>query len=67
MFSRIKDFKRGGEIMKQITAVLCKDGWLVEVSETRHLYSKDDVLKFIKENNLKVHKEFSNDEKIIAE
>ena len=53
--------------MKQITAVLCKDGWLVEVSETRRLYSRGDVLKFIKENNLKVRKEFSNDEKIIAE
>ena len=53
--------------MKQITAVLCKDGWLVEISETRHFYSRDDVLKFIKENNLKVRKKFSNDEKIIAE
>ena len=60
-------FIGGGEIMKQITAVLCKDGWLVEISETRHLYSKDDVLKFIKENNLEVRKEFSNDEKIIAD
>ena len=57
----------GGEIMKQITAVLCKDGWLVEISETRHLYSKSDVLKFIKQNNLEVRKEFSNDEKIIAD
>jgi hypothetical protein len=57
----------GGERMKQITAVKCKDGWLVEVSETRHLYSKDDVLKFIKQNNLEVKKEFSNEEKIIAD
>ena len=52
--------------MKQITAVLCKDGWLVEISETRHLYSKSDVLKFIKQNNLEIRKESSNDEKIIA-
>ena len=31
--------------MKQITAVLCKDGWLVEISETRHLYSKSEFVK----------------------
>ena len=53
--------------MKQITAILCKDGWLVEISETRHLYLKSDVLKFIKQNNLEVRKKFSNDEKIIAD
>ena len=53
--------------MKTIIAVLCKDGWLVEINETIHFYSRDDVLKFIKENNLRVRKEFSNDEKIIAE
>jgi len=53
--------------MKTITANKVKDGWYVEVIEIRRLYSKDDVLKFIKENNLKVRKEFSNDEKIIAE
>jgi hypothetical protein len=53
--------------MKTIVAVKVKDGWLLEVKETRHLYSKDDVLKLIKENNLEVRKESSNDEKIIAE
>ena len=53
--------------MKTITANKVKDGWYVEVIEIRHLYSRGDVLKFIKENNLKVRKENSNEEKIIAD
>jgi hypothetical protein len=53
--------------MKTIIAVKVKDGWLVEIKETRHLYSKDDVLKLIRQNNLEVRKESSNDEKIIAD
>jgi hypothetical protein len=56
-----------GEKMKTIIAVKVKDGWLVEIKETRYLYSKDDVLKLIKQNNLEVRKESSNDEKIIAD
>jgi len=59
--------KKKGEKMKTIIANKVKDGWYVEVKETRHLYSKEDVLTLIKNLNLKLREEFSNDKKIIAD
>jgi hypothetical protein len=53
--------------LKKILAVKVKDGWSMVVVETFHLYSKIDVLKLIRQNNLKICKENSNDEKIFAD
>jgi hypothetical protein len=53
--------------LKKILAVKVKDGWSVVVTETFRLYSKTDVLELIRQNNLKIDKESSNDEKIFAD
>ena len=53
--------------LKKILAIKVKDGWSVLVIETFHLYSETDVLELIRQNNLKIHKESLNDEKIFAD
>jgi hypothetical protein len=53
--------------LKKILAVKVKDGWNVVVAEIFHLYSKTDVLEFIRQNNLKIYKDSLNDEKIFAD
>ena len=53
--------------LKKILAVKVKDGWSIVVTETFRLYSRTDVLELIRQNNLKIDKESSNDKKIFAD
>ena len=52
---------------KTMIANKVKDGWLVKVIDMQHLYSESDVIKLIKQLGLDIQKQFSSDEKIIAE
>ena len=54
-------------MIKRLEAVKVKDGWSVKVIDREHLYSKSDVLRLIKQLGLEFKKQFSSDEKIIAE
>ena len=54
-------------MIKRLIANKVKDGWIVEVINREHLYSKSDVIKLIKQLRLEIKKQFSNEEKIIAE
>ena len=40
--------------MKTIRATKTKDGYYVVIKDTRHIHCKSDVLKFIKQQGLKV-------------
>ena len=53
--------------MKTIIAHKVKDGWSVEIIDRIHLYSESDVIKLAKQLGLEIKKQFSSDEKIIAE
>ena len=53
--------------MKTIIAHKVKDGWNVEVINRIHLYSESDVIKLVKQLGLDIKKQFSSDERIIAE
>ena len=48
--------------MKTITAVKCKDAYLVEIKETMTIHCESDVYKLIKQQGLKIKTE-SNDNK----
>ena len=52
---------------KTIIANKVKDGWSVVIINRVHLYSKSDVIKLAKQLGLDIQKQFSNDERIIAE
>ena len=54
-------------MIKRLEAVKVKDGWIVEVIDREHLYSKSDVIRLIKQLGLEIKKQFSNDERIFAE
>ena len=54
-------------MIKRLIANKVKDGWIVEVINSEHLYSKSDVIKLIKQLGLDFQKQFSSDETIIAE
>ena len=54
-------------MIKRLKAIKVKDGWSVEVINRIHLYSKSDVMKLAKQLRLEIKKQFSNEEKIIAE
>ena len=54
-------------MIKRLIAHKVKDGWSVEVINRIHLYSESDVIKLIKQLGLDIQKQFSSDEKIIAE
>ena len=53
--------------MKTIIAHKVKDGWIVEVIDREHLFSESDVIKLVKQLGLEIQKQFSSDEKIVAE
>jgi len=53
--------------MKSLRAHKCKDGWEVRTTDTRHLHSKSDVLKFMKQEGLKFNINFSNEHFLFAE
>jgi hypothetical protein len=40
--------------MKTLIAEKCDDGWYVQVIETRHLPSKADVLRLIRQEGLRL-------------
>ena len=54
-------------MIKRLIANKVKDGWIVEVIDIEHLYSESDVLRLIKQLGLDFQKQFSNEERIIAE
>ena len=54
-------------MIKRLIANKVKDGWIVEIVSRIHLYSKSDVIKLAKQLGLEIKKQFSNDERIIAE
>ena len=54
-------------MIKRLIANKVKDGWIIEIINREHLYSKSDVLRLIKQLGLDIQKQFSNDERIIAE
>ena len=54
-------------MIKSLEAIKVKDGWSVEIIEREYLYSKSDVIKLIKQLGLEIKKQFSNEERIIAE
>ena len=54
-------------MIKRLEAIKVKDGWVVEIINMEHLYSKSDVIKLIKQLGLEIQKQFSNDERIFAE
>ena len=54
-------------MIKRLIANKVKDGWSVVIINREHLYSKSDVIKLIKQLGLEIQKQFSSDEKIIAE
>ena len=54
-------------MIKRLEAIRTKDGWLVKVIDMQHLYSESDVLRLIKQLGLDFQKQFSSDERIIAE
>ena len=54
-------------MIKRLIANKVKDGWIVEVIDREHLYSESDVIKLIKQLGLEIKKQFSSDERIIAE
>ena len=53
--------------MKTIIAHKVKDGWVVEIIEREQANSKSDVIKLVKQLGLDIQKQFSNEERIIAE
>ena len=70
--SESKDVKLLGKerrykMIKRVIANKVKDGWIVEVINREHLYSKSDVIKLAKQLGLDIQKQFSNEETIIAE
>ena len=54
-------------MIKWLKAIKVKDGWSVVIIDREHLYSESDVLRLIKQLGLDIQKQFSNEEKIIAE
>ena len=54
-------------MIRRLKAIKVKDGWVVEIVSRIHLYSKSDVIKLVKQLGLEIQKQFSSDEKIIAE
>ena len=54
-------------MIKRLIANKVKDGWIVKVINMEHLYSESDVLRLIKQLGLDIQKQFSSEEKIIAE
>ena len=56
-------------MLKRLEAIKVKDGWVVavEVIDREHLFSESDVIKLVKQLGLEIKKQFSSDEKIIAE
>lgn len=43
--------------MKDLFAIKCKDGWLIEIKETKTVKTKSDVLKEIRQQGFKKHPE----------
>ena len=54
-------------MIRRLEAIKVKDGWIVKVINMEHLYSESDVLRLIKQLGLDFQKQFSNEERIIAE
>ena len=54
-------------MIKWLKAIKVKDGWSVVIINREHLYSESDVIKLIKQLGLEIKKQFSSDERIIAE
>ena len=54
-------------MIRRLEAIKVKDGWIVEVIDREHLYSKSDVIKLAKQLGLEIKKQFSSDERIVAE
>ena len=54
-------------MIKRLIANKVKDGWIVVIINREHLYSEGDVLRLIKQLGLDIQKQFSNEERIIAE
>ena len=54
-------------MIKWLEAIKVKDGWIVEVINREHLYSKSDVIKLIKQLGLEIQKQFSSEKRIFAE
>ena len=54
-------------MIKRLIANKVKDGWIVEVINREHAYSKSDVIKLIKQLGLEIKKQFSSEERIFAE
>lgn len=45
---------KGEGMSKHITAVKCKDSWLVQIIDVRIVLTEGDVHKLVRENGLKV-------------
>ena len=54
-------------MIKWLKAIKVKDGWSVVIIEREQANSKSDVLRLIKQLGLEIQKQFSSDERIIAE
>ena len=54
-------------MIKWLKAIKVKDGWSVVIINREHLYSKSDVIKLAKQLGLEIKKQFSSEEKIVAE
>ena len=65
--TRYKILQRRNKMIKWLKAIKVKDGWSVVIIEREQANSKSDVLRLIKQLGLEFKKEFSNDERIIAE
>lgn len=46
--------------MKTLKASKCKNGWIIEITDRVQVSCESDVLKVIRENGLKIKKQFSH-------
>ena len=65
--TQYKILQRRIKMIKRLIANKVKDGWIVEVINREHLYSKSDVIKLIKQLGLEIKKQFSSEKRIFAE